>query len=266
MKSIAISYFLVGILALSPYIKLHPIEEVKYKIINPLLLTFLEGKGDNIYEVDYFDQIEPKDLLKHGIIKVKLTKSIIANNELAEEALADNYVPKSPKARHSLFERTKVTKFTEVSYSDAKFRHETTDWMGMGPCKKSENNATGGFSTGWSVNANTGGQAALSIPLLLAAFVASESFTLTSSISGTLGGGVLCDIPPYGKLQFQMMAQTTTTTDVRTREVRVIKHPWSKAIIEVDNFKELDEWTEIDNQNIQVACVTDPQYMSCESK
>lgn len=229
---------------------------------NELYQTYFDTRNQ-VHEVDNFDEINPNDLLKYGVIKVKDTKSIISNQLISEEAFNPNYIPLYKADAQANDKRSTI--FYEHSYEDCQINREESDWTNIGECHSNERSVTQStFNQGWSISSGTGISAEIQFAQI---FGIKPSFSLDISYESSSGGTLTCNVNAGKKLQFQMLAETLTISNLKQRkiELKQEQHFTRGPVVQlnVGEWETINSFTEVDSNTIQTACVTDPMYLSC---
>ena len=214
---------------------------------------------DKIPVVDRFDDIDPKKLLKSGILKVAETDSIIINERVAETIdRLRNY--ENPVTTDS--NKNSVLSFDEYSYANASTFFEKSEWLPLDGCiSNRRSNTTSTFSRGWSISNLRG----FSLQLELA-----QIFGITASPGVDLnyrsqfGSAVSCNVDPRKVLQFFLMIDSLTTANIKHRKLLITPRFKSLLKLEAKDWDLVLNYTQINTDTVQHACVTDPEYLNCE--
>lgn len=221
-------------------------------------LEIFKFMRDTIPVVNRFDDIDPKKLLKSGILKVAETDSIIINERIVEtvDPLRNNETSANTGTENS------VLNFDEYSYANATTSFENSGWLPLEGCVSNRrSNTSSTFSRGWSISNLRG----FSLQIEVA-----QIFGITASPSADLnymslfGSSVNCNVDPRKVLQFFLMVDTITTTNIRHRKLLITPRFKSLLNLEAKEWDPLFNYTQINTDTVQHACVTDPEYLSCD--
>ncbi|ODV68714.1 hypothetical protein HYPBUDRAFT_238557 [Hyphopichia burtonii NRRL Y-1933] len=208
-----------------------------------------------IITVPEFDAVTPKMLLKYGVVRVSSSNSIIASQLLAEEAFNPNYSPSDKRK----------TIFYEVSYSDAQVTRKVSDWIPIGGCHPNTLSETSSsFSQGYTVTAGSGITASVKFSQLLGI---SPQFSYDLAYTVSTGGSLTCSVEAGKTLQFQVMVETVTISNLKQRQIKISgDYQFANgylARMSVGDWESVETFSQVNKGNVQTACVTDPQYLMC---
>lgn len=227
-----------------------------------------------IITVPEFDAVTPKMLLKYGVVRVSSSNSIIASQLLAEEAFNPNYSPsyqyeeeeeESEAFSVDAASDKRKTIFYEVSYGDAQVTRKVSDWIPIGGCHPNTLSETSSsFSQGYTVTAGSGIIASVKFSQLLGI---SPQFSYDLAYTVSTGGSLTCSVEAGKTLQFQVMVETVTISNLKQRQIKISgDYQFANgylARMSVGDWESVETFSQVNKGNVQTACVTDPQYLMC---
>lgn len=237
--------------------------------------------GKDTYTVDSFENLRARDLLRYGVINIKSESSLIVSDYLAEETFNQNYVPtynfepsednydaSEAFARISDTNDERWYSFHQYDYSKMAAKKSYSEWTPVSSCMNNE----------WSETVSTYGESWLF--KIIHALSAGVRFTQLVGfgprvgaevlLRNTVGGAYSCDVAPGKKLQFQAKFEVVEISGMRSRRLKVEgDHRYTSgymARMEAAEWEEVDPYRQVNEGNIQTACVTDPSMLMCGEK
>ncbi|KAK6453830.1 uncharacterized protein RJT20DRAFT_63693 [Scheffersomyces xylosifermentans] len=237
------------------------IKEYSY---NVLFKTYNDVRGQ-VKTVQSFKDVTALDLLRYGVIKVVDTNSVITNDALAENAMAQNYIPIFEKnKKYDLNAKGGKNVFCEFSFKDVDIRYEVTNSLPVGTCRINESSSPSIYTTGWYIEAATGANVKVGFAQI---FSIKPSAQLDLSVAGGIGGSLSCTVDGGKTLQFQIIAESVTLGNIKQRMIKV-RGDYSYtggrlAWMDVGEWEDIEDYQTLNRRNIEVACVTDPEFLHC---
>ncbi|ODV81219.1 uncharacterized protein CANTADRAFT_29739, partial [Suhomyces tanzawaensis NRRL Y-17324] len=214
-----------------------------------LLAQVINDAKQDIPEFETDDDLTPADLMKYGIVKIKLPKSVIINNELAAKALNETYTPYSYEGSGS-----NSLEYTQINYENAECEDVPTEWVPIGPIRKNEASGTASYTQSWSMAVS--GTASNSFEVAMWFFVPKLQTGVTYGSSN--GGSISCDIPPGGELQFQVNPNSIKITGTRERTLQIVRN-YLRTKLKLGNYvQRYPKYISV-GHDVETACVTDPE-------
>lgn len=221
---------------------------------NPLLRTLMDALARDFFSVRDFRDLHALDLARHGIVRIEGTKSIVVNLALAKAALNQ-----SPTKLSSYFDGDVFVDgtFVEFNYANAVTHNEDRDWEPLGKIKRNPANSTTNFGQGWGIGMTSGAD----IMVIFSNIIGAPQFDIGLAASSSTLGSFSCDVGPHKNLQFQIKAKYSTITNATRRQIRVVRNWRGVHTMSVGDFEEMEPITMMSSEGLQLACVTDPDYM-----
>lgn len=227
---------------------------------NPSLLlrTFGQMKG-HVREVENFDEITPIDLLRHGVIKIRESSSVVTSEKLASAVVSKNYFPSS------LIENNKQNIFYEVSFEEIVIDKSTSEWIPLSPCHYNNIDSNTTYSQGWSVSYTGGVSSYVTFASILGI---TPKFQYDTSFSSSASGSLLCNVLSNKTLQFQIKIENLHVSGVKERAIVVSRdYPYTLgyfATMKVGEWEEVNDFEVLNKKKIETACVTNEMMLKCE--
>lgn len=231
-----------------------------------ILYQVFKDIGTTVPVFQTLNEVSPQTLVKYGVIKIASTKSVIMNLLLMQEAFDPNYDPKNLESLNSRTMKSKdASTFYEISYEDCDQKHEVSDWVPISSCiENTRTSMSSSYSQGWSLSQGSGLMSAIEFSQI---FGIEPSISLDVTYGTSISGSLSCSVDAGNTLQFQLKYEKLTTSKVKQRDIRIVskipflKHSFSK--LEIGDWEECDDYTEITTSSVSVACVTDPELLRC---
>lgn len=234
--------------------------------------------GKETYTVDSFEDLHARDLLRYGVVNIRSENSLIVSDYLAEETFNPNYMPTynfEPKENNhdtsEVFSRMADPNderwyfFHQYDYSKMAAEKSYSEWTPVSSCMSNERSETvSTYGESWLFKVINALSAGIRFTQLVGFGPRIGAEVL---LQNTIGGAYSCDVAPGKKLQFQAKFQVVEISGVRSRRLKVEgDHRYTSGYMtrmEVGEWEEVDPYRQVNEVNIQTACVTKPSMLMC---
>lgn len=246
----------------------------------PNVLERIYSTIGSVYSVTSFEEVSARDLLRYGVVQLSSEKSLIVSDLLAEETFNPNYRPSykfepvddSFDASANTYAKLADTSdkrwyyFHQFDYSQMAAKKSTSDWLPVSGCISNElSDTVSTFGEGWQVKINQAVGAGIKFTQLVGFAPGAGTAVL---MGNAVGGAYSCDVGPGKKLQFQAKLEEIEISGIRQRLIKVTgDYQYSNGFLtsmEIGAWEDVDSYPQINEQNIQTACVTMPSMLMCD--